>query len=164
MSWANALGTTTAIQYPALSPNTRIETPRGFVQIDSIRVGDIIYGQQGVTTEVLGICKVATVKDNSENGNPSQPQWSTNMIGLDASTGIWKRSQHTGKSVPAIGVHLITELGTFLVSNPQSDPVVYRDYTEVGYSRIEAINECVEVRLRSDIDTHTTTQSSSGVA
>ncbi len=94
-------------------------------------------------TEVLGICTVKTyINDESNN------LWASNMIYLDTD-GIWKRTEQTANSThTAVGTHLITESGTFLVSVDDSLNITYRDYTEVGYQHIERINECVESRLR----------------
>lgn len=134
------------IAYPALSSNTLINTPDGLVPLSSIRIGDIVHGQDMKPTEVLGVCTVRTYIQN-----PSENVWASNMIYLD-SDGIWKRTTPISLSTHmAVGTHLITESGTFMTTTTiDSKQILYRDYTEVGYQHIERINKCVESRLRFD--------------
>jgi hypothetical protein len=132
------------IHYPALSSNTQIKTPNGNISISSVHVGDIVYGHDMKPTEVLGVCTVQTYTDSNYDS------WATNMIYLD-SDNIWKRTAHQSSTCKAIGTHLITERGTFVVTTENCD-IIYRDYTEVGYQHIERINKCVESRLRFDND------------
>jgi hypothetical protein len=135
--------------YSAVSPNMQIATPNGKVPIASIRIGDTVFadvhnGTRTLTT-VLGICNIITMSDVHNHF------WATNMIVKDAGNGIWKREILTKDEISnTTGIHLITEAGTFVAYTDMDtdNTATYRDYTEVGYTRIEAVNECVEARLR----------------
>jgi hypothetical protein len=133
--------------YSAVSPIMQIATPNGKVPITSIRIGDTVFGDvhngTPTLTTVLGICNIITMADTTN------PFWATNMIAKDSENGIWKREMpDTNELCHKAGIHLITESGTFVGYRCDNSAVTYRDYTEVGCTRIEAVNECVEARLR----------------
>jgi hypothetical protein len=133
--------------YPAVSPNLHVATPNGNVPIESIRIGDTVFSDIAknvpTLTTVIGVCHVNTMADTAN------PFWATNTIVKDYECGVWKREMPDANELCSkMGIHLITESGTFVAYRCDNSMVTYRDYTEVGYTRIEAVNECVEVRLR----------------
>ena len=142
-TWSNAIGA--QMPYPAVSPNTHIMTPNGARQIDSIRVGDKVYSDAMLQqpTTVVGVCHIRTDAD------PTSDLWATGMIVYDSDNGIWKRTPvvATTCDCKVDGIHLLTESGSFVAYGINGDAVTYRDYTEVGYDRIESVNKCVEARL-----------------
>jgi hypothetical protein len=142
-TWSNAIGA--EMPYPAVSPNTYVATPNGNREIASIRVGDTVYSDitSHEPTTVVGVCKIQTIAEVSGG------LWETSMIVYDSESGIWKRTHLTkdGEHQRVDGIHLVTESGTFVAYTSIGNVVTYRDYTEVGYDRIEAVNKCVEVRL-----------------
>ena len=143
--WADSINS--SIYYPAVAPSTYIETPLGNRRICDIHIGDLVYDQNHIPTDVIGIIHSTTrvSKQALLKGT-----WATNMIYKVA--GVWKRmvSNTCESSVSTMGMHLITEEGSFItVDNSASNiSTIYRDFTEVGYTQIETINHCVEDRLR----------------
>jgi len=143
-TWSNTIGAD--MPYPAVSPSTYVATPNGHREISAIQVGDTVYSDitSREPTTVVGVCQIQTTAEVSGG------LWETSMIVYDSESGIWKRMQLTkgGEHSRVVGCHLVTESGTFVAYTLHGNAVTYRDYTEVGYTRIEAVNECVEARLR----------------
>jgi len=129
---------------PLVSPVLEVITPHKTVNIDTVKIGDIILSQNGYT-KVLGFYT------GIFPGQSKNPDW--------ISDGVWKFShdlwrpfsngvkESTGR---LYGIQLITEDGTFYVQT-NDIPHLIRDFTEVGRDKIsqsyswldEAINKKV---------------------
>lgn len=120
-----------------MSPAMRVRTARGHtLRLDEVAIGDSIECEKGHFTRVLGIVK------GEIHGTPSVEFWTSACI--QRVNDKWTRvstdvipSKHTES-----GYHLITESGTFLTNEG-----LFRDFTEVGYNRIQETYPFVADRL-----------------
>lgn len=136
-----------SLEYPSIAPATYIKTPKGPRTIIELDIGDIIFDELMRPTTILGIVRTTS---HIPEEYAKVYGWVTNMIKKE--DGTWKRV-YTASSlnmVPVTGCNIITEDGTFIVTDGTKDEI-YRDYTEVGYRQIEITNKCVEDRLRSQV-------------
>jgi hypothetical protein len=136
-----------SLEYPAISPTMNIKTPKGNVVANSLEIGETIYDQYNMPTQVLGIIKTNT---HVSKGEINDTNWLTNMIYKEH--GIWRRmpSATITELVSVSGINIITEEGSFVVVHNNKE-LILRDFTEVGYRQIESTNKCVESRLRSEV-------------
>ncbi len=122
---------------PLLSPKVQVHKKNvGWVPIDSLAIGDLIYGN-GTYTTVKGLYR-GVFRTNTAS---QDPEW--------ISDGVWVRRQgrfwsHTGSSVSSdsegdvqmSGICPITEDGCIHIYKHGQEYLV-RDFTEVGMNTIE---------------------------
>lgn len=141
MDWVNTVNSD--IEYPCVSPTTQVKTPDGIRNMIELEIGDTVYDQSMNPTQVLGVIRTKT---NISHEKLLLDEWATGMI--HKKNGVWTRmNADNDRRVSTIGIHIITEEGTFIATHNGID-VIYRDFTEVGYKYIESTNKCVESRLR----------------
>ncbi len=128
-------------ELPSISPECCvIKKDNKLVRLSEIKIGDIIADKNGFT-EVLGI-----LETGEENPLVSgTKEWFSNLLVFDQT--IWKRIEGT-KETNQSGKMLFTESGTFyLVCN--NEPILVRDFTEVGHKQIHRTYPYVATRINS---------------
>lgn len=139
----------------AFSPATRILVPRGTVEIQTLRPGDLVLSAEGRATRVTGVVCVGA--DEVDAVAPLDLSG-----GAFASSGIWLRGEPTQPWVkPAtdalvapptcIGFycHLFTDAGTFRVAiGDTAEPIDVRDFSDVGMADLPKSYEWVLHWLR----------------
>lgn len=107
------------------------------IAINTIEIGDLVDDISGTTTCVLGIVEGSGQGDRF-----------TQIIAYNDATNTWER-RTSGSCKQIKGRTLITDSGTFYVAIPGSDnPVLVRDFTEVGHRNIHKTYSYVASRLR----------------
>jgi len=119
-----------------MSPAMRVRSSHGHtLRLDEVSIGDFIECEGGLT-RILGIVK------GQIQGTPQEEYWTSACI--QQVNGKWTRVS-TGM-LPSknteLGHHLITESGTFLTNQG-----LFRDFTEIGYDRIQETYPFVADRL-----------------
>ena len=123
-----------------------VKTAKGWVPMGEIRLGDEILDREGVPQRVLGVIEeVCSARD--------APVWHTEWY--EDCGGTWKKQSHgqlhgqsrEQLSVDGMGHALITESGEVVVSYEGVERII-RDFTEVGYDRIQETYEFLAARLK----------------
>jgi hypothetical protein len=130
---------------PLVSPETKVWKEGGeAVPIHTIQIGDRILSKNQVATTVSAVYKGVVSMAEA----PKSPEW--------CSDGVWKwiseKFWTCGKGIEACasgseqveGVFLVTEDETFLIEL-SGKPVLVRDFTEVGASRIHETYEMLDL-------------------
>jgi hypothetical protein len=141
---AAKLGTTNlhdAQEYPILAPYWSVKVKdTGLIFLSDVRLGDEILDSTGTYTCVLGIFY-------GEEDVAPERFWYSNSIWWN-DTGRWQQKPREKKHVSRKGIHLITESGTFAIFNNDSMFEI-RDFTEIGYKRIDETYEWMKKNLSS---------------
>lgn len=131
-----------------VGPTTFVQTrEKGRVHIRDVRIGDHVLSstESSSYTRVLG-----EYKDTSTRQPTSGPNSATWMLHGD--DGRWIHPYHVETPDCPIGYQLITESGTFVINIYDAIPLVIRDFTEVGYNRIDETYAFVLSRLNGRND------------
>ena len=118
-------------QDPLLSTDFQIQLENGSqIPLSSVRIGDTISTGQGGFTRVLGVYR-------GLGYTTKQSQWFSDGVWWLQGTSQWVHSSQgeIQKGSQTIGMHLITESGTFQVESSSTSGCV-RDFTEVGYKNL----------------------------
>lgn len=118
-------------QNPLLSRDFCVELESGFkTPLSSLRIGDKIASGMGEYTRVLGIYR-------GMGYSTKETDWFTDGIWWLQGTSSWVHSQEgeVEKGNQVLGLHLVTESGTFEVYGTSTSGCV-RDFTEVGYKNL----------------------------
>jgi hypothetical protein len=118
-------------QDPLLSMDLCVELESGFkTPLSSVRIGDKILSGLGGYTRVLGIYR-------GMGYTSKETDWFTDGVWWLQGTSSWVHSSNgeLQKGIQSIGLHLITESGTFEVYGTSTSGCV-RDFTEVGYKNL----------------------------
>ena len=141
---AAKLGTTNlhdAQEYPILAPYWSVKVKdTGLIFLSDVRLGDEILDSTGTYTCVLGIFY-------GEEDVAPERFWYSNSIWWNEA-GHWQQKPREKKHVSRKGIHLITESGTFAIFNNDSMFEI-RDFTEIGYKRIDETYEWMKKNLSS---------------
>jgi hypothetical protein len=104
------------------------EKRRGEIRLNQVRIGDELRDNNNTYTKVLGIYS------GREAVLTATPYWYSESVWW-LRDGEWTQRHSTiGKEIQE-GLQLITDSGTFLISNGKKIEQV-RDFTEVGWNRI----------------------------
>ena len=117
-------------QDPLFSPSCLLRNEQGVkVPLYSVRIGDKIQTAEGQSTRVLGIYRGLVL------GKPTGNSWSTDGVWWKKDDGNWHHRSATiaESQEQCVGLHLITEAGTFWVETSPTVSGIVRDFTEVGY-------------------------------
>ena len=121
-----------------MSPAIRVRRQDGScVRLEEVQIGDFVEDEKGRFTRVLGLV------EGQVQGSSVAPDsiWVSACIRKSEIT--WTRVTTLGSgSDTQVGRHLITESGTF-----QTEQGLFRDFTEVGYDRIQETYAFVADRL-----------------
>jgi hypothetical protein len=129
-----------SMEIPLWSPMTEIQVPGGWKTIVELGVGDEVMDGR-TATRILGKVHGETEADSTQKADN---QWTTG--GYQWQEGRWSLCQGS-LSLGQRGWNLITESGVFQVR--RGDEVIRsRDFTEVGYDRIQETYPFVLERLR----------------
>jgi len=136
-----------------------IKTPRGFIAVSKLKIGDVVDDGMGSPQRVLGI-----IHGEIENAVDGDQRWHNEWYErgiIGNGKEVWSKGQSTvqhGSNQPStiIGMSLITERGTISVRDrtyindvEYNKDFVIRDFTEIGYDRINVTYPFVESRLNS---------------
>jgi hypothetical protein len=123
-----------------MSPAIHIRRQNGpCIRLEEVQIGDFVEDEKGGFTRVLGLVE-GQVHGSSVAGDS---KWISACIQTSKSTSKWTRVTTLGSgSDRKVGRHLITESGTF-----QTKLGLFRDFTEVGYDRIQETYPFVASRL-----------------
>jgi hypothetical protein len=129
-----------SMEIPLWSPMTEIQVPGGWKTIVELGVGDEVMDGR-TATRILGKVHGETEADSTQKADN---QWTTG--GYQWQEGRWSLCQGS-LTLGQRGWNLITESGVFQVR--RGDEVIRsRDFTEVGYDRIQETYPFVLERLR----------------
>lgn len=117
------------------------EKRKGEIRLDQVQIGDSIRDYMDYYTKVIG------VYSGCESVLTATPYWYSESVWW-LRDGEWAQRHCTiGKEVQD-GFHLITDSGTFLISNGKKINQV-RDFTEVGWNRISQTYQWMQQALAS---------------
>jgi hypothetical protein len=139
-TWKNSLKAGINPEMPLLSNTTcLLSKDLTLIPIGNVKIGDIIADKNGFT-EVLGILEGETDSVDSLSGNT----WFTQLL-VQNKSGVWERiiGKPGGK-----GKMLFTESGTFYAIQ-DNNPMLVRDFTEVGHKQIHRTYPYVSTRINS---------------
>jgi len=118
------------------------EKGRGEIRLDQVRIGDELR-DDGNYTKVIGIYS------GRESVVTATPYWFSESVWW-LREGEWTQRHSTiGKEVQE-GLQLITDSGTFLISNGKKIDQV-RDFTEVGWKRISQTYQWMQESLKNSL-------------
>jgi hypothetical protein len=113
--------------------------------MSSIEIGDWVFDQNQRPTRVLGLIQ------GRVEGYTSEKEWNTAHYEKQGIQWVLQPSTLSSKNGShRIGLHLITESGTFMVFDrfTKKEKIV-RDFTEVGHQAIEDTYSFIAQQLRS---------------
>jgi len=121
-----------------MSPAIHVRRQDGLcIRLEEVRIGDLVEDEKGVFTRVLGLVE-GQVQGSSVASNRL---WMSACIRKSGSKWTRGTTLRSGSDTQ-VGRHLITESGTF-----QTELGLFRDFTEVGYDRIQETYPFVADRL-----------------
>ena len=132
-----------------VGPTTYVTTrEKGRIHIQDVRIGDHVLSQRHSLdntsyTRVVGIYKDTASRQPSSGPNPAAWVFLNDR---------WIHPYHADSDEVPIGHQLITESGAFLINIYDSTPLLIRDFTEVGYNRIDETYAFVLSRLNGRND------------
>lgn len=133
-----------ASEVPLMSDDSYIEGPHRLpIRVSMVSLGDWVTDATGKPTRVLGI-----IRGLAEGIDPLEREWCTEAYVWSTEDTCWRYAPRVGRGTATVqGRYLITESGTF-VRLKDGQPVIQRDFTEIGYDRIHKTYPFVESRLR----------------
>jgi len=112
---------------------------KGRIHLEDVCIGDHITCSSGYT-KVIGVYVDTSEKQPSSGPNPAIWTW-------QKSSSVWAHPYRSTPAISSVGYHLVTESGTFFIDVYDSVPILVRDFTEVGYDRIDETYAFVLSRL-----------------
>lgn len=127
-----------------MSKNTRVKCEKGFVPLESIKIGDSVIDHEGNQQEVLGIIWGEVEADKE----CTPEEWVTELYEYN---DVWIKENAT--IYPGvdkmIGMAIMTEHGECIIwDSVQKKEKRIRDFTEIGYNELYKTYSYVDARLR----------------
>jgi len=113
-----------------LGADTYVWTKRGRILIEDVIIGDYILCGVNAYTEVLGVYKDTSERQPSSGPNPA-------IWCFYPTHELWAHPFRSYPSISTTGYHLVTKSGIFFIDVYTASPLLIRDFTEVGWDRID---------------------------
>ena len=125
-----------------LGADTFVYTKRGPIRISEVVLGDYVR-DGGEFTRVIGVYKDTAELQPSSGPNPAV--WCLLPSG-------WAHPYSTQPATSKAGYHIVTASGTFNIGIFDKNPLLIRDFTEVGWDRIDETYAFVlsHLKVRND--------------